>query len=61
MSIAAGVLLIAWPGIGAFTLAIVFGAYLLAYGLTVLISAAVVPRGAEAAGVSPTEVGGAAP
>jgi uncharacterized membrane protein HdeD (DUF308 family) len=40
VSIAAGVLLVAWPGIGAFTLAIIFGAYLLAYGLTVLISAA---------------------
>jgi uncharacterized membrane protein HdeD (DUF308 family) len=47
LSIAAGVLLIAWPAIGAFTLAIIFGAYLLAYGLTVLASPAFTRRGAE--------------
>jgi uncharacterized membrane protein HdeD (DUF308 family) len=44
---AAGVLLIAWPGIGAFTLSIILGAYLLAYGLTLLVSAAF-PRTATA-------------
>jgi uncharacterized membrane protein HdeD (DUF308 family) len=43
MSIIAGVLLIAWPGIGAVTLAIVFGAYLAAYGITLLIAAAKAP------------------
>jgi uncharacterized membrane protein HdeD (DUF308 family) len=56
LSIPAGVLLIAWPGIGAFTLSIVFGAYLLAYGLTLLISAAFAPAartGAEVRGATP--------
>jgi uncharacterized membrane protein HdeD (DUF308 family) len=47
LAIVAGVLLVAWPGIGAFTLAIVFGIYLLAYGLTMLLSAAVTPSGTE--------------
>jgi uncharacterized membrane protein HdeD (DUF308 family) len=47
LSIIAGVLLIAWPGVGAFTLAIVFGVYLLTYGLTMLVSAAASPRGRE--------------
>ena len=38
VSILAGVTLVAWPGIGAVTIAIVFGAYLLAYGVTSLSS-----------------------
>jgi uncharacterized membrane protein HdeD (DUF308 family) len=53
LSIAAGVLLIAWPSIGAFTVAIIFGAYLLAYGLTLLVSAAFAPSGAEVRGATP--------
>jgi uncharacterized membrane protein HdeD (DUF308 family) len=52
LSIAAGILLIAWPGIGAFTLAIVFGAYLFAYGFTLLISAGLTLRGAEVRGTT---------
>ena len=39
LSILAGGTLIAWPGVGAVTLAILFGAYLLAYGVTLLVSA----------------------
>jgi uncharacterized membrane protein HdeD (DUF308 family) len=53
MSITAGVLLIAWPGIGALTLSILFGAYLLAYGVTVLVLAASSPRGAKVAQATP--------
>ena len=45
LSILVGVLLIAWPNIGAVTLAIVFGAYLAAYGLVMLTSAARAPKG----------------
>jgi uncharacterized membrane protein HdeD (DUF308 family) len=60
-SIAAGVLLIAWPGIGAFTLAIVFGAYLLAYGLTVLLSSVFMRTGGEVTGATPSEAGGVIP
>lgn len=40
LTVAAGVVLIAWPGIGAVSLALVFGIYLLAYGITLLVSAA---------------------
>jgi len=47
LSIVAGILLIAWPGIGAVSLALVFGIYLLAYGITLLVSAAIAPSGAE--------------
>lgn len=47
LSIAAGTLLLVWPGIGAVSLAIVFGAYLVAYGITMLISAAVTPSADE--------------
>ena len=47
LSIVLGVLLIIWPGIGAVTLAIVFGAYLLAFGVTMLIAAATTPRTRE--------------
>jgi uncharacterized membrane protein HdeD (DUF308 family) len=38
LSILAGGALVVWPGIGAVTLAIVFGAYLLVYGVTLLVS-----------------------
>ena len=44
LAIAAGVLLIVWPGIGAVALAGVFGIYLLTYGLLLLASAAIAPR-----------------
>jgi uncharacterized membrane protein HdeD (DUF308 family) len=47
LSIIAGFVLIAWPGIGAVSLAIVFGAYLVVYGITMLVSAAVAPSGSE--------------
>jgi len=40
LTVAAGIILIAWPGIGAVTLALIFGIYLLAYGITLLVSAA---------------------
>ena len=46
LSMVAGVLLVAWPNIGAVTLAIVFGAYLASYGAVLLISAAAAPKGA---------------
>ena len=42
--IAAGVALVVWPGIGAVTLALVFGAYLTVAGAVLLVSAAVAPR-----------------
>jgi uncharacterized membrane protein HdeD (DUF308 family) len=41
LSVLAGLALVIWPGIGAVTLAIVFGAYLAANGVLLLISAAV--------------------
>jgi uncharacterized membrane protein HdeD (DUF308 family) len=40
LTIVAGVVLIAAPGIGAVSLALIFGIYLLAYGITLLVSAA---------------------
>ena len=40
LSVAVGVVLIVWPSIGAVSLALVFGIYLLAYGITLLVSAA---------------------
>ena len=43
LAILTGVLLIVWPSIGAVTLAIVLAVYLTAYGLLLLISAAVRP------------------
>jgi uncharacterized membrane protein HdeD (DUF308 family) len=49
LSIIAGVLLIVWPDIGAVTLAIVFGAYLAAYGVVLLVSAAAAPSGGAVA------------
>jgi len=45
LSIAAGIVLVAWPGIGAVSLAIVVGAYLAAYGVVLLASAATTSRG----------------
>ncbi|HMD56738.1 MAG TPA: DUF308 domain-containing protein [Solirubrobacteraceae bacterium] len=47
LSVIAGILLMAWPGIGAVTLALVFGIYLLAYGVTLLVAAARTPAGAS--------------
>jgi uncharacterized membrane protein HdeD (DUF308 family) len=40
LAVAVGVVLIVWPSIGAVSLALVFGIYLLAYGITLLVSAA---------------------
>jgi len=45
LSIIAGVALVVWPGIGAVTLAIVFGLYLAISGLMLLIAAAKTPSG----------------
>jgi uncharacterized membrane protein HdeD (DUF308 family) len=45
LSVAAGIVLIVWPGPGAFSLALVTGIYLAAYGISLLISAAVAPSG----------------
>ena len=47
LSVIAGVLLVVWPDIGAVTLALVFGIYLLIYGVTLLVSASVTPRGGD--------------
>ena len=40
LTVAVGIVLIVWPSIGAVSLALVFGIYLLAYGITLLVSAA---------------------
>jgi uncharacterized membrane protein HdeD (DUF308 family) len=40
LTVAAGTVLMAWPGIGAVSLALIFGVYLLADGITLLVSAA---------------------
>ena len=40
LTVAVGVVLIVWPSIGAVSLALVFGIYLLAYGITLLVFAA---------------------
>lgn len=45
LSAIAGLLLIVWPNIGAVTIAVVFGIYLLVYGVTLLAAAAVTPKG----------------
>ena len=45
LSIIAGVLLIIWPNIGVVTLAVLFGVYLAAYGVVLLVSAAMAPKG----------------
>jgi uncharacterized membrane protein HdeD (DUF308 family) len=47
LTIMTGVALVVWPGIGAVTLALVFGIYLAVSGLVLLVSAAVTPRGAS--------------
>jgi uncharacterized membrane protein HdeD (DUF308 family) len=44
LAIATGVLLVAWPGIGAVTLAVVFGIYLAAFGVVMLVGAAKAPQ-----------------
>jgi uncharacterized membrane protein HdeD (DUF308 family) len=44
LSVVAGVLLVVAPDIGAFTIALVFGFYLLAYGVSLLVAAAITPR-----------------
>ena len=40
LTVAVGIVLIVWPSIGAVSLALVFGIYLLAYGITLLLFAA---------------------
>ena len=52
LSIVAGVVLIVWPDIGAVSLAIVFGAYLAAYGVWMLVSAAMAPSGSTVSATS---------
>ncbi len=47
LSVAVGILLIVWPGIGAVSLALVLGIYLIAYGATLLASAVMTPKGRE--------------
>jgi uncharacterized membrane protein HdeD (DUF308 family) len=49
LAVMTGVALVVWPGIGAVTLAIVFGAYLAVAGAVLLVEAAVTPRGATVA------------
>ena len=44
LTVMTGVALVVWPGIGAVTLALVFGAYLTVAGVVLLVSAAVAPR-----------------
>jgi uncharacterized membrane protein HdeD (DUF308 family) len=44
LSVVAGVLLVVAPDIGAYTIALVFGFYLLVYGVSLLVAAAVTPR-----------------
>jgi uncharacterized membrane protein HdeD (DUF308 family) len=45
LAVMTGVALVVWPGIGAVTLAVVFGIYLALSGLVLLVSAAVTPSG----------------
>ena len=40
LTVAVGIVLVVWPSIGAVSLALVFGIYLLAYGITLLVFAA---------------------
>jgi uncharacterized membrane protein HdeD (DUF308 family) len=49
LTVAAGILLVAWPNIGAVSLAVVLGIYLVVYGVALVISAAITPRGADVA------------
>lgn len=44
LTVAVGIVLMAWPGIGAVSLALIFGIYLLADGITLLVSAAQAKR-----------------
>jgi uncharacterized membrane protein HdeD (DUF308 family) len=44
LSVIAGVVLVAWPGIGAVSLAVVFGVYLAVYGVMLLTSGIAAPR-----------------
>jgi uncharacterized membrane protein HdeD (DUF308 family) len=44
LSVVVGVLLVVAPDIGALTIALVFGFYLLVYGVSLLIAAAITPR-----------------
>jgi uncharacterized membrane protein HdeD (DUF308 family) len=46
LSVIVGITLVVWPGIGAVTLALLFGAYLVVYGITLDIAAAL-PRRTE--------------
>lgn len=45
LAIMTGVTLVVWPGIGAVTLAIVFGLYLAISGVMLLVASAMTPRG----------------
>jgi len=45
LAVMTGVALVVWPGIGAVTLAVVFGLYLAFSGLALLVSAALTPSG----------------
>jgi uncharacterized membrane protein HdeD (DUF308 family) len=47
LSVVAGIVLIAWPGTGAVSLAIVLGIYLAIYGVMLLVAAAKTPSGAR--------------
>jgi uncharacterized membrane protein HdeD (DUF308 family) len=51
LSILAGIVLFAWPGIGAVTIALIFGFYLLGYGISLLIAAASTPAGETLGGL----------
>lgn len=44
LSLLAGIVLVVWPGIGAVTLAVLFGAYLVVSGAALLIGALAMPR-----------------
>ena len=44
LGVMTGIALVVWPGIGAVTLAVVFGIYLTAFGAVLLLSAAAGPR-----------------
>jgi len=46
LAVLAGIALVVWPGIGAVTLAVVFGAYLAVAGVMLMIEAARTPSGA---------------
>jgi uncharacterized membrane protein HdeD (DUF308 family) len=45
LTLVAGIALVIWPGIGAVTLALLFGAYLVVAGVVLVASAVVTPRG----------------